>query len=110
MANRALRSSTARATIPPDLHTSIDRLHAAYDYGFHADTARPHNLEALSEPLWRRLLDELAIFGGPPVWAERVGRLSRAFDGIVLVLPPGTTAERIALLGEKLQQAARDMA
>ena len=104
MANRALRSEESKALIPTALHADLGRLRNDYDYGYHADVSRPRNSAYMSDSLWHCLLDELAIWGPPRNWANRIGALSCAFEGLMLVLPPGTSPTKVTLLGQRLRE------
>jgi hypothetical protein len=59
----------------------------------------------MSDRLWAYLLDEFAIWGAPERWADRLRPLTRAFDGIMLVLPSRTTPRQVAVLGRRLHEA-----
>lgn len=100
MANRAFRGDLSERAIPAALHADIRGLWERYDYRFHADTARPRNLQLASPALAEYLVEHFVIWGDAARWHERLAMLhALGCDGIMFILGQGNEdalLERIA--------------
>jgi len=107
-ANRAFRGDLDAHGVPRELHGDVAELWRRYDYAFHADNARPRNMDLVSPELARYLVERFVVWGDAARWRSQL-RLIRAhgFDGVMFILGQGEQlavvdrlAGRLAELGE----------
>lgn len=105
MANRAFRGDLDERNIPEDVQADIREMWRRYDYGFHADSSRPQNVEVVSERLSAYLIEHFCVWGTEDRWSERLRSLEEAgWDGVMFILGQAEQVEVVAEIGERLRR------
>jgi 5,10-methylenetetrahydromethanopterin reductase len=103
MANRAFRGDLHERGIPESLHADVLELWRRYDYAFHADTARPRNLQIVSPALAEYLVEHFVIWGDADRWRDKLGSLrTQGSDGVMFILGPGKEGEVVEAIAARL--------
>jgi len=90
MANRAFRGDLAERGLPDSLHDDVRDMWKRYDYAFHADSNRPHNLELISSQLAEHLVHNFVIWGDENHWRVQLEILAtQGFGGVMFILGQG---------------------
>ena len=104
MANRAFRGDLDERNIPEDVQADIREMWRRYDYGFHADSSRPQNLEIVSERLSAYLIEHFCIWGTEERWRDRLEWLEgEGCDGVMFILGQAEQVEVVREIGERLR-------
>lgn len=105
MANRAFRGNLDERGIPPDVQEDVREMWRRYDYGFHADTTRPQNVEVVTERLSDYLIEHFCIWGSEERWQERLdGLRGQGCDGVMCILGQANQAETVQAIGRRLER------
>lgn len=103
MANRAMRGDLDERGVPPEIQDDVRRMREAYDYGFHADSSRPRNVEVVSSQLASYLIDTLCVWGNQDRWAQTLSEFERdGWTGVMFILGQAKQLEVVRALGERL--------
>lgn len=105
MANRAFRGDLDESGIPPDVQQDVREMWRRYDYGFHADTTRPHNVQVVSDRLAEYLIEHFCIWGSEERWAERLKSIrEQGCDGVMFILGQAKQVEAVREIGRRLER------
>lgn len=108
MANRAMRGDLDERAVPPDVQADVLEMRRAYDYGFHADNARPRNTGAVSRRLADHLIDSLCVWGDEDRWRRTLDDLDAdGWTGVMFILGQAEQATAIAAIGDRLRSLGR---
>jgi alkanesulfonate monooxygenase SsuD/methylene tetrahydromethanopterin reductase-like flavin-dependent oxidoreductase (luciferase family) len=105
MANRAMRGDLGERGVPPEIQGDVHEMRRAYDYGFHADSSRPRNVEVVSERLSDHLIDTLCIWGSEDRWRRTLSDLADdGWTGVMFILGQARQLEVVRAIGERLER------
>lgn len=116
MANRAFRGDLDERGIPADIQEDVREMWRRYDYGYHADTTRPHNEQVVSDRLAEYLVEHFCVWGSEAQWRERLDMLAaNSCDGVMFILGQSNQPETVREIGARLhslgvQEPARQVA
>ena len=108
MANRAMRGDLDERGVPAAVRADVLEMRRAYDYGFHADSSRPHNDGVITDRLAAHLVDGLCLWGDADRWAARLDALeAQGWDGVMLILGQAEQGPAVRAVGERLRALGR---
>jgi alkanesulfonate monooxygenase SsuD/methylene tetrahydromethanopterin reductase-like flavin-dependent oxidoreductase (luciferase family) len=105
MANRAFRGDLDESNVPADIQADVRQMWERYDYAFHADTKRPHNVEIVTPALSEYLIEHFCIWGPAERWRERLDWLGGlGCDGVMFILGQADQAKAVREIAARLEE------